>query len=344
MSELQWFQRYHTKENVHSSNAMFLLKRLYFYSPIKFFKTLNAIFDTENVLSMPNFIFQDTQNGKGSIPDFSIMQDSFKIIVEAKEGGKFNYNQLDKHLKGLSENTLNCNNKMLIALSPRNEIQSDIEKLRQEYRDIRIVHKTYIEFYDILSQLIDQNSEFYEVLEDYRDYCEEENLIDYTDDTLMVRLAGDTFDFNYENNVYYDGHSNNAHGFRYIGLYKKQHVQAIGKISKIIEAHIEGDEIKYNCYGDMISYVGKRIITDNEKRIIDLAIKDRQIRYENITVPHWHYIVEKFIPVENFKKQKGALMGKKKFYLKEDFEINDIKNCMIEDIAIAMNKKSDIWK
>ena len=94
MSELQWFQRYHTKENVHSSNAMFLLKRLYFYSPIKFFKTLNAIFDTENVLSMPNFIFQDTQNGKGSIPDFSIMQDSFKIIVEAKEGGKFNYNQL----------------------------------------------------------------------------------------------------------------------------------------------------------------------------------------------------------------------------------------------------------
>ena len=163
MSELQWFQRYHTKENVHSSNAMFLLKRLYFYSPIKFFKTLNAIFDTENVLSMPNFIFQDTQNGKGSIPDFSIMQDSFKIIVEAKEGGKFNYNQLDKHLKGLSENTLNCNNKMLIALSPRNEIQSDIEKLRQEYRDIRIVHKTYIEFYDILSQLIDRNYEFYEV-------------------------------------------------------------------------------------------------------------------------------------------------------------------------------------
>ena len=183
-----------------------------------------------------------------------------------------------------------------------------------------------------------------EVLEDYRDYCEEENLIDYTDDTLMVRLAGDTFDFNYENNVYYDGHSNNAHGFRYIGLYKKQRVQAIGKISKIIEAHIEGDEIKYNCYGDMISYVGKRIITDNEKRIIDLAIKDRQNRYENITVPHWHYIVEKFIHVENFKKQKGALMGKKKFYLKEDFEINDIKNCMIEDIAIAMNKKSDIWK
>ena len=64
------------------------------------------------------------------------------------------------------------------------------------------MHKTYIEFYDILSQLIDRNSEFYEVLEDYRDYCEEENLIDYTDDTLMVRLAGDTFDFNYENAIF----------------------------------------------------------------------------------------------------------------------------------------------
>ncbi|GIO41392.1 hypothetical protein J41TS4_11500 [Paenibacillus apis] len=41
--KIHFFQRYHSKENVDTANAMLLISRLYSYSPAKFFTFLEEV-------------------------------------------------------------------------------------------------------------------------------------------------------------------------------------------------------------------------------------------------------------------------------------------------------------
>lgn len=339
MENLKYFQRYHGRENTHSSNALSLLHMLYDYSPKKFYVILGGLIESQGELenAAPRFVVQDTENGKGSVPDFSIMQHSFKIAVEAKEGA-FNINQLERHLKGLSEKD-EFTNKVLIALSPRNDVQHQLDKLKIKYPNIYIIHKTYMDFHDTIYANLHEikDNEFIEILDEYKNYCEFEGLVDYSKNTLMVRITSVTYDFNFQNGVYYDTNKYTPLGFRYLGLYKEKCVKAIGKIVKIVEAHT--DETGAIVYGDLI--YGKSL-SEEDKRKVALAIKDRGSKYHSENDPHWHFIVERFVEVDNFKKKKYGLYGKKKFYLKEDFKMQDIEKCTIEDIALAM-KDYDKW-
>ncbi len=313
---------------------------LYEYSPKKFYVTLGVLINAQGELenAVPRFEVQDTKNGKGSIPDFSIMQHSFKIVVEAKEGA-FNIDQLERHLIGLSDKK-EFQYKVLIALSPHNDVQPYLKKLKTEYPGIYIVHRTYLDFYKIISGNIHEIKDcaFFEILEEYKTYCEKERLVNYSDDTIMVRLTSNTFDFNFRNGIYYDTNKYTPFGFRYLGLYKDKSVKAVGKIVKIVEAHMDDDG--NISYGDII--YGKTL-TEEDKRKVELAIEDRKNKYCNETEPHWHFIVEKFVKVVNFRKKKYGLYGKKKFYLNEDFGIADINKCTIEEIAAAM-KDYDKWE
>ena len=119
MSEFVYFQKYHTKENVHSSNALYLLQRVYHYSPRIFFNFLESFCEQDVELFQPQFMLQE--KGAHGITDFSISQESFKIVVEAKEHyNKFDFSQIERHLKDLS-NFTQISTKILIALSPRKE-------------------------------------------------------------------------------------------------------------------------------------------------------------------------------------------------------------------------------
>ncbi|MCH5316237.1 MAG: hypothetical protein J1E81_10000 [Eubacterium sp.] len=284
---------------------------------------------------MPDFNPQDTTNGKGSIPDFAIQQSSFKLIVEAKEGG-FDIDQIERHLDNLVKQA-DYKLKLLIALSPSNTIQGEIDGLCKKYKGVHIKHKTYMDLYTEIYEVLDKQRdfEFLDVLNDYVEYCEHENLIDYSDDTVMVRLAGDTLEFNMKNGIYYDGANNNAYGFKYLALYKDKRVQALGKIIKVIEAHEGNGEI---VYGETRYYTDNKYMSESDKIKIQSAIEDRKSRYGNEGYPHWHYIVDEFVKVQNFeKKSKGGLYGKKKFSLKNDFGITN-KVCSIYEIVDKMNK------
>ena len=84
--KITYFQRYHSKENVATANTMLLLLRLYQYSSEKFFRLLKTNFlnDSSNL----EVLFNLQERGKKSVPDATITQDSFKIIVETKKTGK----------------------------------------------------------------------------------------------------------------------------------------------------------------------------------------------------------------------------------------------------------------
>ena len=91
--QIHYFQRYHSKENVDTSNTMLMLSRLYNYNADKFFAMLNALILGQD--ETPEITFDLQVVGDESVPDAIISQKSFKIVVETKLHNQFQQNQLE---------------------------------------------------------------------------------------------------------------------------------------------------------------------------------------------------------------------------------------------------------
>ena len=90
--QIHYFQRYHSKENVDTSNTMLMLSRLYNYNADKFFSMLNSLILGED--ESPEITFDLQVVGDDSVPDAVISQKSFKIVVETKLYNQFYKQQL----------------------------------------------------------------------------------------------------------------------------------------------------------------------------------------------------------------------------------------------------------
>lgn len=101
MSQFIYFQKYHGKENVHSSNVLYMLQKIYYYNPRNFYEFLKVLLDSEEADSWILQFKTQEKHAKG-VTDFSIIQNSFKIVVEAKEKYNcFNPSQIERHLEAL---------------------------------------------------------------------------------------------------------------------------------------------------------------------------------------------------------------------------------------------------
>ena len=334
MSEAYYFQRYYTRENAHSSNALLLLKRVYFYNQKIFYNVLSFWTDNESDNFLPSFVTQE--RGNKSVPDFCIRQKGFELIVEAKEKRKgFSQNQLERHLNAFQTDN---SEKILVLLAPsfsendKNIVDSIKTKIKY------VICITYMDLYETIKSHCDERRDFelIELLDEYREYCTAENLIDDTNNTIMVRLAGSTMDFNIQPDIriYFDKFEHRYEGFRYLALYQSKSIKYIGKIQKVVKGfrqpngsiHMEG-LVPHKC-----------AISDEEKRRVEKAIDQQKNLYDNASIPHCYFLVESFVPVENFtKSSKRALYGRKKFYLSQ---FNLPINCSAEDIAEQMSNRT----
>ena len=111
--QIHYFQRYHSKENVDTSNTMLMLSRLYNYNADKFFVMLNALILGQD--ETPEITFELQVAGDESVPDAIISQKSFKIVVETKLHNQFQQDQLEKHLTQFGTEEI----KVLLTLDPK---------------------------------------------------------------------------------------------------------------------------------------------------------------------------------------------------------------------------------
>ena len=111
--QIHYFQRYHSKENVDTSNTMLMLSRLYNYNADKFFAMLNALILEQD--ETPEITFDLQVVGDESVPDAIISQKSFKIVVETKLHNQFQQSQLEKHLTQFGTEEI----KVLLTLDPK---------------------------------------------------------------------------------------------------------------------------------------------------------------------------------------------------------------------------------
>ncbi|WP_251616736.1 hypothetical protein [Senimuribacter intestinalis] len=155
-----------------------------------------------------------------------------------------------KHLEAFKDER----HSVLITLSPEHMKKEKFEKRLKAYNKeqsypIMHINTTFERLAKAIEEVLDDRDyEMQEVLEDYLDYCYEDNLISGGDawKYMRMQLAGVTMDFNISEGVYYGDAARgfSAHGF--LGLYSPKSVRVIGRVCARITA-VETDEgMEYN--------------------------------------------------------------------------------------------------
>jgi hypothetical protein len=334
--KIHYFQRYHEKENVATANTMLLLSRLYSYSSDKFFRLLKSqcFSDSFN----PEIVFTLQEKSINSIPDATITQEGFKIIVETKMHDWFYDDQLLRHLNSFG----NEKYKVMITLAPElmaiDKKRNFEEKLKEYNQKTKypVIHinTTFENLANAVSDVLDDRDyDMQDVLEDYLNYCYTDGLIPISDSWKYMRmqLSGGTFDFDISHNVYFDKAERGFRAHDILGLYKDKSVRAIGKITARITAVENEEGMNYKVeYGNL---------TDDRKRIIEEAIIDARSKGIDIgSIEHRYFFVDKFYETDFKKITPRAPMGTRIFDLTEILEIEKIPE--VEELANILKEKT----
>ena len=241
--QIHYFQRYHSKENVDTSNTMLMLSRLYNYNADKFFSMLNSLILGED--ESPEITFDLQVVGDDSVPDAVISQKSFKIVVETKLYNQFYKQQLVNHLEQFGAEDI----KVLLTLDPKpmkpqlfDELAIELKKYNSEnatqlIHPIKHVNLTFEQLVDAMEDIVDdRDTEIIAVLDDFKKYCFDEKLIPDGYKWMRAIVAGTTFQDNMDLDLFYDQESRKFSEHGYIGLYKDKSIRAIGKLKKTIIA------------------------------------------------------------------------------------------------------------
>lgn len=334
--KIHYFQRYHSKENVATANTMLLLSRLYSYSSDKFFRFLKSEYFSDRF--EPEIVFTLQEKSEESVPDATITQEGFKIVVETKMSDWFHSDQLLRHLKSFKEER----NKVLITIAPElmaKDKKAKFEEQLREYNenhDYPVIHINTT--FELLAEAVqgvidDRDYEMQDVLDDYLNYCYNDSLILVPDSWkwMRVQLAGTTFDFNIRQKLYYDDIDRGFRAHDYLGLYKEKSVRAIGRITDIITAVLEED-------GEITYSVEKGEIDDNKKRDIAIAIEDGK-NYGYALTKTRFFFVDKFYETDFRKTTPRAPMGSRVFDLTQVMGVSELPDTSV----IAEKLKSITW-
>ena len=335
--KIHYFQRYHGKENVATANTMLLLSRLYASSPNKFFQFFKSFFFTDAF--EPEIIFNLQEKSKDSVPDATITQEGFKIIKKTKMGDWFNSEQLLNHLKAFSDEK----SKVILTLAPElmnPKKLNEIKELLITYNAIQNypvnhVNTTFEGFANAIREFIDDRDyEMQDVLNDFLDYCNDDNLIKSADSwkRMRMQLASATFEFNFSNDLYYNDYNRKFSPHNYLGLYKNKSVRAIGKINTIISRIISEEGVEYK------SELGE--ITEERKQLIDEAIEDgKKYGYNMETANVRYFFVDRFYETDFKKTSPYAPMGTRFFFFFQILETEQLP----ETGNIAELLKTKFW-
>ncbi|WP_110929882.1 hypothetical protein [Paenibacillus bouchesdurhonensis] len=310
--KIHYFQRYHSKENVDTANAMLLLSRLYSFSSAKFFAFLEKLLPENATVEL---LFNLQEKSKGSIPDATITQASFKIVVETKLYGNFWLGQLNNHLQSFK----NEDYKVLLTLDLNpmdSRTKDELDKAVSQYNasmQSNVIHR-HLTFDDLISSvhevLDDHNYEMLDVLDDYREYCYTSGLIPNDWKRMRVQLAGTTLNINKELSLYYDNAERGFSGHRFLGLYSQKAVRAIGEIVAVVTATPKGNDLEVN--------VEKGEFDEDMKRRIHVAIEDsKKYGYNLTSITHRFFFVDKFYDTLYEKETPYAPRGSRMFDLCE---------------------------
>ena len=199
---------------------------------------------------------------------------------------------------------------------------------------IRHVNITFEQLVAAMEDIVDErDSEIMAVLDDYKKYCFDENLIPDDGNWMRAIVAGTTLEDNLKYDFYYDKASRGYSGHGYIGLYKGKSIRAIGKLKKTIVAELVNGEVSY------INESGEAATKEEIEKIKEAIVHaESEYGYNLKTVKHRYFIVEHFYPTDFKKASKNPIQKSKYFNLAEMFKSKTLPKT--EEIASILDGKT----
>ena len=243
MAKVHYFQRYSSYENTVTNNTLQLLERIYAHAPQKAAAFLNELIGEAGSIDI-GLEIQQQQRGSGSVPDGTIIQRSFKIVVETKVDSPVDVGQLVRHAGSFSGEE----HKVLLLLTKQRlgALEESIRhELSQAARDVIFCSVTFEDVIEAAKALFQPYEyEMTSLVQDYEEYCWDAGLVDRSPFVMRIVPCGNSLEINRRHGIYFHpsdrGYS--SHGFT--GIYKHKCVQAVWENESVFDVTLVDGELK----------------------------------------------------------------------------------------------------
>ena len=246
MRNVTYFQPYSQEENVVTNAVLLLLSQVNRMAPTIFSGLLTKITDVPFSVG-PTFQNQvKIKDGKG-IPDALIQQSPFAIYVETKRGDHLPVGQISSYFEAIKKDETFKGLRILLGLTRTPIVQAELDELKSlgSENEVTFVSTTFAELADILEdssrefRLLELNT----LLEEYRAFIQERNLMPETENKLLINPCGTSYEQNRRHNIYHDQRTNSKVFCKYLGIYKDKCVSLIGQVLAVVNARIDDDKV-----------------------------------------------------------------------------------------------------
>ncbi len=307
MGQIHYFQRYSSRENAVTNNTLQLFARIYEHSPEQLANLLTEI--TGENIEIGIDINQQQRSGD-SVPDGSIGQRSFKILIETKVDAGVDVAQLERHasqFKGEDQ-------KILLFLTKEVVEEKRLEKIatRVQSKNPGVIFSNTT-FEDICkksqSLFKEHETQISAIVEDYVQYCNDTELFDQARYLMRVLPCGVSFKLNAKYGVYYHPSDRGYTNHRYLGVYADKSVRYIWEVKSVFDVLWDGTNLE------------KRLISGEDTDEFDERIKgiieDSKTDCGYYTDEGHRFFCGKSIETNFRKVSSGGIQGARFFNLKE---------------------------
>ena len=252
MAKIHYFQRFSSKENTVTNNTLQLFARIYNHSPELASEFISGLVEAE--ISIGLEIRQQQKMGD-AIPDGTMVQRSFNILIEAKVDALPDEKQLLRHCQKFT----NEDQQILLLLTTQhlkvNQFEEIKKNISQQSPKVIFRNITYADICEACSGLFrDHELQMQALVEDYIEYCNDVQLVDQSDHLLRIVPCGVSLSLNEKYGMYFHP----ARGYtkhRFEGIYAQREVKFLLDIGcggsvfdidfdgvKITKTRVEGEE------------------------------------------------------------------------------------------------------
>jgi len=329
MSKIHYFQRYSSIENTVTNNTLQLLARIYNYSPAQASKFLSDIVGHSVEIGIE--IYQQ-ERASESVPDGTIIQRSFKVLVESKVDSGVNEDQLLRHTKeftGEAQKILLLLTVQKLDLSVERSIAA---KITNEHPGVLFKNVTYESICSAVQGLFQPyENEMKSLVDDYVEYCNDTGLFDQSQYLMRIVPCGDSVDLNKKYGMYFHPSDRGYTKHSYVGVYASKAVQCLWAIDSVFDVEYDGKKITRTL-------VQGRDTDEYDDKIKEMIAEAKVMCNYDIESGHRFFCGKVAIPTNYVKVSSGGIQGARFVNLKE--VVGQFK----DDIELARRLTEKTWE
>lgn len=332
--KISFFTDYHKNEDSITNYCGLMLKILYQESPRKFEQVLNILTAGEEKLDLTiGPVFKQQMKNSTSIPDLSIVQDSFTIYFETKLNDWFYTEQLVRHINGFDGNQkykilfLLCN----FDKKGKNVIINNAKNEALIKDNIHIIEITFEELVASLENVFNTENLQY-LFEEFKEYLDRKNLFPKWKYMLdVVNCSGTKGEI--ESNVYIcpnTGGSYSHQHAKYFGAYWEKKVNYLFEIDAVVI-------VNENCLDAHIAWINNDELNEKDlkNKAVDIIKRNEWRLKENMQKSLQVFLLSNRRDVSFVKESSGGMFGSKIYF--KDIATDCIT---IDDLANKINNRN----